>query len=128
MNYSRRPTLNRAIANSGQDKYENVFAFGGEWIPAFLLTKANLLAGVNSKSQHSGTYDRSVLALKIKPVIATKAKENMLATQNNNAASACQKSDKQIDTKKEVAKVAGVSHDTIAKVVEYDIFAGVDKC
>ena len=45
MNYSRRPTLNRAIANSGQDKYENVFAFGGEWIPAFLLTKANLLAG-----------------------------------------------------------------------------------
>ena len=65
-----------------------------------------------------------MLALKIKPVIAAKAKENMLATQNNNAASACQKSDKQIDTKKEVAKVAGVSHDTIAKVVEYDIFAG----
>ena len=57
-----------------------------------------------------------MLALKIKPAIAAKAKENMLATQNNNAASACQKSDKQIDTKKELAKVAGVSHDTIAKV------------
>lgn len=41
----------------------------------------------------------------------------MLATQNNNAASACQKSDKAVvDTKKEVAKLAGVSHDTIAKV------------
>lgn len=62
------------------------------------------------------TYERSVLALKLKPVIAAKAKENMLATQNNNAASACQKSDKQIDTKKEIAKAAGVSHDTIAKV------------
>ena len=61
-------------------------------------------------------YDRSILALKLKPVIAAKAKENMLATQNNNAASACQKSDKQIDTKKEIAKAAGVSHDTIAKV------------
>lgn len=45
-------------------------------------------------------YDRSILALKLKPVIAAKAKENMLATQNNNAASVCQKSDKQIDTKK----------------------------
>ena len=61
-------------------------------------------------------YDRSILALRLKPVIAAKAKENMLATQNNNAASACQKSDKLVDTKKELAKTAGVSHDTIAKV------------
>ena len=61
-------------------------------------------------------YDRSVLALKLKPVIAEKAKENMLATQKNENASAFQKSDKQINTAKEVAKVAGVSHDTIHKV------------
>ena len=58
-------------------------------------------------------YDRSILALKLKPVIAEKAKENMLATQNNDNASAYQKSEKQVNTTKEVAKLAGVSHDTI---------------
>ncbi len=61
-------------------------------------------------------YDRSVLALKLKPLIAEKAKENMLATQNNENASAFQKSDKQVNTAKELAKAAGVSHDTIHKV------------
>lgn len=61
-------------------------------------------------------YDRSVLALKLKPIVAEKAKENMLAVQKNESASAFQKSDKQINTTKELAKVAGVSHDTIHKV------------
>ena len=61
-------------------------------------------------------YDRSVLALKLKPMIAEKAKENIKATQNNNSASAYQKSEKQVNTTKELAKVAGVSHDTIHKV------------
>ena len=56
-------------------------------------------------------YDRSVLALKLKPLIAEKAKE-----QQGTRTDICQKSDKSIDTKKEVAKVAGVSHDTIHKV------------
>lgn len=57
-------------------------------------------------------YDRSVLALKLKPVIAEKAKE-----QQGARTDICQKSDKSsIDTKKELAKVAGVSHDTIHKV------------
>jgi hypothetical protein len=54
-------------------------------------------------------------ALKLKPVIAEKAKENMLATQKNESATAFQKSDKQINTDKEVAKVAGVSHDNSRK-------------
>ena len=61
-------------------------------------------------------YQRSILALKLKPMFEEKAKENILATQNNNQASAFQKSDKQVNTAKELAKVAGVSHDTIAKV------------
>ena len=61
-------------------------------------------------------YVRAELALKLKPVIAEKAKENVLAAQNNSAASAHQKSDKQINTNKELAKAAGVSHDTIHKV------------
>ena len=57
-------------------------------------------------------YDRARLALKLKPVLAEKAKENQ-GTRND----ICQKSDKScIDTKKEIAKAAGVSHDTIAKV------------
>jgi len=56
-------------------------------------------------------YDRSVLALKLKPMIAEKAKETQGARND-----ICQKSDKSIDTKKELAKVAGVSHDTIHKV------------
>lgn len=61
-------------------------------------------------------YERARLALRLKPVIAEKAKENILATQNNMSASAFQKSEKQVNTAKELAKAAGVSHDTIAKV------------
>lgn len=56
-------------------------------------------------------YQRSLLALRLKPVFEEKAKENQ-GTRND----ICQISDKCIDTKKELAKVAGVSHDTIAKV------------
>lgn len=61
-------------------------------------------------------YQRSLLALKLKPMFEEKAKENILSSQNNNKSSAFQKSDKQVHTSKELAKVAGVSHDTIAKV------------
>ena len=58
-------------------------------------------------------YDRSVLALKLKPLIAKKAKEK----QSEAGGAVRQKSDKAaIDTKKELAKTAGVSHDTIHKV------------
>lgn len=60
-------------------------------------------------------YDRSVLALKLKPIIAAEAKERQI---RKPAAFVLQKSveQKPIDTQKELAKVAGVSHDTIAKV------------
>ena len=60
-------------------------------------------------------YDRSILALRLKPIIAAQAKERQ--EEGINQYSLCQKSDKApIDTKKEIAKAAGVSHDTIAKV------------
>lgn len=55
-------------------------------------------------------YVRGELILKLKPVIAEKAKEN-----NSKGGRGCQISDK-VDTKKELAKLAGVSHDTIHKV------------
>ena len=61
------------------------------------------------------TYERSVLALKLKPVITAKAKEK-----ETERKTTYQKSEKSslptINTTKEVAKAAGVSHDTIAKV------------
>lgn len=57
-------------------------------------------------------YDRSVLALKLKPLIAEKAKKQ----QANHSEQGYQKSDKAVHTAKELAKTAGVSHDTIHKV------------
>lgn len=57
-------------------------------------------------------YDRSLLALKLKPVIAERAKKK----QASHTEQGYQKSDKAEHTAKELAKVAGVSHDTIHKV------------
>lgn len=58
-------------------------------------------------------YQRSVLALQLEDVFRAKAKEK----QKEAGGSVRQISDKAVvDTKKEVAKVANVSHDTIAKV------------
>jgi N6-adenosine-specific RNA methylase IME4/DNA-binding XRE family transcriptional regulator len=82
-------------------------------------------------------YDRSVLALKLKPIIEAEAKKNqgtrtdltsvrnLTKVADDTEKQDYQKSDKAdifvspkkpIDTKKEIAKAAGVSHDTIAKV------------
>lgn len=60
-------------------------------------------------------YDRSILALKLKPVIAKQAKENERKG-GGSGSSGRQKSDNPTTTSKELAKVAGVSHDTIHKV------------
>lgn len=71
-----------------------------EWIIRNQFGRRNLSA-----------YDRSILALKLKPMIAEKAKEK-----EHDRKTTCQKSDKSYDTKKELAQIAGVSHDTIHKV------------
>jgi hypothetical protein len=58
------------------------------------------------------------LALRLEPLIAAKAKANQLAAQNNNSGRAVLKNSAEqipIETRKEVAAAAGVSHDTIAK-------------
>ena len=61
-------------------------------------------------------YERARLALRLKAFFTEKAKAN-LVTHTLDGYQGCQNSDKAvIDTKKELAKVAGVSHDTIAKV------------
>lgn len=62
-------------------------------------------------------HERARLALRLKPVIAEKAKEQQLSTLKQNAVSQNSvKRENPIDTQKEIAKVAGVSHDTISKV------------
>jgi hypothetical protein len=72
-------------------------------------------------------YDRARLALKLKPIIAARAKEN-LKIYGGNQYAPCQKSDniQQIDTKRELAKSAGVSHDTICKVEAIELKATDD--
>lgn len=60
-------------------------------------------------------YERARLALELKPIIAEKAKENLtIAAEMTNTG--LQKSVKAVNTQKELAAIAGVSHDTIAKV------------
>lgn len=59
-------------------------------------------------------YDRSLLVLKLKEMFREKAKENQVRTAENRVS---QKSvEQKIDTQKELARIAGVSHDTIYKV------------
>lgn len=58
-------------------------------------------------------YQRSVLALQLEDVFRAKAKENQGARTDILQISA---ESKPIDTRKELSKVAAVSHDTIAKV------------
>jgi hypothetical protein len=60
-------------------------------------------------------YVRVSLALELESTIAARAKENQV---RKPVDSVCQKSDEQkpIDTKREIAAIAGVSHDTVAKV------------
>ena len=83
---------------------------------------------------------RGELALKRKHIIAAKAKKNQACGQGGvlllqNSAKASEK----VDTRAELAKIAGVSHDTIARVHEsgrctlpfrggnIDLRAGVDR-
>ena len=65
-------------------------------------------------------YQRSVLALELESVFSERAKENLKASGENfgkgTQISANPIEIKPIETRKELAKVANVSHDTIAKV------------
>ena len=72
------------------------------WIIRNQLGRRNLTA-----------YQRAKLALELESLISAKAKEK----QREAGGAVRQKSDKAgVDTKKELAKIAGVSHDTIHKV------------
>jgi hypothetical protein len=78
-----------------------------EWIIRNQFGRRNLLP-----------YVRTKLALELEETIAARAKGNQSAGGGGGVAG-CQKSDKvveHIDTKRELATIAGVSHDTVAKV------------
>ena len=67
-------------------------------------------------------YVSTVLALKREPIIAEMAKENQrIGAEKTNTGS--QISVKAVDTQKEIAKIAGVSHDTVAKVKKIEAVA-----
>ena len=58
-------------------------------------------------------YQRSVLALQLEDVFRAKAKENQIRKPNSVLQISAEQ---KLDTRKELSKVAAVSHDTIAKV------------
>lgn len=72
-----------------------------EWVIINQLARRNL-----------PIHEHARLALQLKPIFEARAKENQRAS----GGAVPQKSVKPIDTQKEIAKIAGVSHDTIAKV------------
>ncbi len=61
-------------------------------------------------------YQRSKLALELKPLIAQQAKKNQLSGLKQFPDTVPQNSAKRIETREELAKAASVSHDTISKV------------
>ena len=61
-------------------------------------------------------YQRSILALQLEDVFKEKAKENLKLSQGKGKQKSAEVKVEPIETRKELAKVAQVSHDTIAKV------------
>ena len=61
-------------------------------------------------------YQRSVLALQLEDVFKAKAKENQKISEGKGKQISAEVKVEPIETRKELAKVANVSHDTIAKV------------
>ena len=58
-------------------------------------------------------FQKTEYALRLEPVIKERAKEKQIEAGRNKLS---QNSAKAIDTRKEIAKLAGVSHDTVSKV------------
>jgi hypothetical protein len=63
---------------------------------------------------------RGVYALRIKPVVAAQAKARMVETLKRGDVPAPKKSAEREETREVVARLAGVSHDTIRKVEQIE--------
>lgn len=117
------------IIVDGHNRYEIckkhglIFAISEKEMPDIEAVKEWIILNQFGRRNLS-TYDRSLLALKLEGLFREKAKGNLSLSggdrKSDNAKSGCQISDKAIDTKRELAKIAGVSHDTIAKVKVID--------
>ena len=92
--------------------------------PCSALALGRILSAVSSRSlltlklknqigrRNLPTYVKAQLALKLKPALAEQAKENERLGGKGSQKSVNHKT----DTQKELARIAGVSHDTIHKV------------
>ena len=85
-----------------------------EWIIKNQFGRRNLLP-----------YIRTKLALRLEETIASRAKENLKTSTGGSDPQPLQKSANPatINTRAQIAKVAGVSHDTVAKVKKIEAFA-----
>lgn len=89
-------TINKEFDNEDEAK---------EWMILNQFGRRNLSA-----------YQRSVLALELEDVFRIKAKENLKLSQGKGKQKSANLKVEPIETRKELSKVASVSHDTIAKV------------
>lgn len=67
-------------------------------------------------------YERAKLALRLEPIIKEKAKERQLSTLKQNVTDTQKSAEpkkRNNQSRDELAKIAGVSHDTINKKVAY---------
>lgn len=110
------PSGNRILVD-GHNRFEIAAKHGLTWtenIMHFDLRKDAMAWIIRNQlgRRNLSAYDSSLLALKLKPMIAEKAKEQQVRK------SVSQKSveQKPINTQKELAAIAGVSHDTIHRV------------
>ncbi len=83
-----------------------------EWIIKAQFGRRNLNA-----------YQRSVLALKLKDIYAAQAKKRQLSSLKQYQNTVTQISAQRSETRQKLAKVAGVSHDTINKVEKIEALA-----
>jgi len=74
--------------------------------------------GIERVQSHRWQLEASVpeLALKVEPLIAEKAMKRMIAGVSTDPPQISAEGSKDRETREQVAKLAGVSHDTIAKV------------
>lgn len=111
----KTPSGNKILVD-GHNRFEIAAKHGLTWeehIMSFDLREDAMAWIIRNQfgRRNLSAYDRSVLALKLKPMIANEAKK-----QQGTRTDISQKSVKSHDTQKELAKVAGVSHDTIHRV------------
>jgi len=97
-------TENNIKYKTSETIFDSIFS-AREWIIRNQFGRRNLSA-----------YDRSILALQLKSVIAGRAKEKQIEHGKTAPGKTLNQKSDEVNTAKELAKIAGVSHDTIQRV------------